>query len=143
MLLPLFAACALHLGTLPAEGWSVVEVLAPVAEPGVEEEVRGAVVAALAGRGAAGASPLQLAVERAEWRPGRRTGEAVIYDATLAVRFRTGARERAVVVSTAVPDPGDAAAAVGVRAATFADLARRAAAEGVTWLVLGGAAPAP
>jgi len=134
----LLAACV-HLGTVPVgEGWNVVAAHAPVVEPGVDEAVRGAVVQALAARQAAGPAPLHVWVERADWRPGRRTGDTVIYDATLAVRFVAGARERTVTASRPVPDPGTAGAAVEVRAAAFLALARQAADEGVAWLVLGG-----
>ena len=134
-----FAGCTLHLGTVPSAGFSVAEVAAPVAEPGVGDAVRAAVGQALAERRATGAEPLTLTVERADWRPGRRSGAVVIYAATLTVRFAAAGRERRVTASTEVPDPGTAAAAVGVRAAAFAELARRAADEGVTWLTLGGA----
>lgn len=137
-----FAGCVLHLGTVPTPGFAVAEVSAPVAEPGVDEAVRGAVGQALASRRASGAEPLTLIVERADWAPGRRSGEVVIYEATLAVRFRAQGRERLVVAGTVAADPGSAAAAVELRESTFAALAERAAEEGVTWLVLGGGAPA-
>ena len=132
------AACAVHLGTVPTPGFAISEVVAPVVEPGVDVAVRGAVDEVLAARSALGPEPLALRVERADWRPARRAGDVVVYDATLAVRFRATGRERLVTVSTSLSDPGSAGAADPVRAAAFAGLARRAAEEGVAWLVLGG-----
>lgn len=142
-LLVLFVGCVLHLGTVPSPGFAVVEVSAPVAEPGVDEAVRREVGHALGGQAAVGATPLRLTVERADWRPGRRTGDVVLYEATLAVRFRTEVAERLVTESTVVADPGSAAAAVPARAAAFAELAKRVAADGVAWLTLRGAPVAP
>lgn len=137
-LLFLLSACSLHLGTVPTAGFVLTEVVAPVVEPGVDEAVRGAVGRALSARKADGTSPLSIRVERADWRPGRRVGEVVTYDATLSLRFQTSGRERTVTMSSAYPDPGSAGAADAARAAAFVDLAERAAEEGVTWLVLGG-----
>ncbi len=103
----------------------------------MEEAVRGAVITALAAGRAMGAEPLSLRVTRADWRPGRRTGATVIYDATLVVEFVSGERRRTVTVSTPMPDPGTAGAAALDRADGFRRLAAAAAQEGVAWLTLG------
>ncbi len=137
-LLWILSACSLHLGTVPTAGFVVTEVAAPVVEPGVDEAVRGAVGRALSARKADGSVPLAIRVERADWRPGRRVGEVVTYDATLSLRFKTPERERTLTMSSTHPDPGSAGAADTIRAAAFVELAERAAEEGVTWLVLGG-----
>lgn len=137
-LLLLLASCSLHLGTVPTPGFVLTEIVAPVAEPGVDDAVRGAVDRALSARNADGDTAVSIRVERADWRPGRRVGEVVTYDATLALRFRTGERERSVVVTSPFPDPGTAAAGDLARAAAFVQLAERAAEQGVAWLTLGG-----
>lgn len=137
MLLVGLLGCAVHLGTVPTAGFSVVELRAPVVEPGVDEAVRGAVIEALATRGAVGPAPLSLTVERADWRPGRRSGDIVVYDATLSVRFVAGARVRVVTATAPYADPGTSGLAATLRHASFEDLSRRVAAEGVAWLVLG------
>ncbi len=137
-LLFVLSACSLHLGTVPTAGFVLTEVVAPVVEPGVDEAVRGAVRRALSARQADGDAPLTVQIERADWRPGRRVGDVVTYDATLSLRFRAPGRERTVTMSSAYPDPGSAGAADTARAASFVELAERAAEEGVAWLVLGG-----
>ncbi|MSQ03892.1 MAG: hypothetical protein EXR71_18725 [Myxococcales bacterium] len=137
MLLVSLWGCAVHLGTIPTPGFSLVELRAPVVEPGVDEAVRGAVIEALATRAASGSTPLTLSVERADWRPGRRSGTVVVYDATLSVRFVTGTRVRVVTATAPYPDPGSAGLADTLGHSGFQDLARRVAAEGVAWLVLG------
>jgi hypothetical protein len=124
-------------GTAPTVGFQLAASSAVVAEPGVEEAVRAAVIDALAARRALGPEPLFLRVTRADWRPGRRTGETVIYDATLVVEFSTGARTRTVTVTSPEADPGNAGNAALLRAAGFRRLAEAAAAEGVAWLTLG------
>lgn len=137
MLLVGLWGCAVHLGTVPTPGFSLAELRAPVVEPGVDDAVRGAIIEALATRHAAGSTPLSLSIERADWRPGRRSGDVVVYDATLSVRFVTGDRQRVVTATAPYADPGTAGSAATLRHASFEDLARRVAAEGVAWLVLG------
>ncbi len=133
----LAVACSWHLGTAPTTGFELVGTRAVVAEPGVEEVVGSAVVQALAARRALGSTPLELSITRAELRPGRRTGDTVIYDLTLAVEFRAGGRSRLVTVHSTLPDPGNAGAAAVDRSAAFRALAESAALEGVAWLTLG------
>jgi hypothetical protein len=103
----------------------------------LEEAVRGAVLDALAARRAVGSVPVQLRVLRADWRPGRRTGDTVIYDAVLSVEFVAGEWARTVTAAVPVADPGSAGEAALVRAAAFRQLAGAVAAEGVAWLTLG------
>lgn len=108
-----------------------------MAEPGVEQAVASAVDRALAARRALGSAPIELVVTRADLRPGRRTGDTVIYDLTLVVEFRAGTRLRTVTVGSLLADPGTAGAAAVERAAAFRRLAEAAADEGVAWLTLG------
>lgn len=137
--LALLVGCALHVGTPPARGYAVIRVDAPVAEAEIDVALRASVAAALAARGASGSDPLSLEVEVASWTPSRREGELVVYLAELRVRFVAGDRSRSSRSSTLVPGPGDAAGARAARAAAFADLADRVAADGVTWLLYGAA----
>ena len=125
------------MGTAPVVGFQVVSIRAVLAEPGVEQAVTSAVERALGARRALGPAPLELVVARAEARPGRRTGNTVIYEMTLVVEFRSGARARTVTVSSPLADPGTAGAAAVERAAGFRRLAEAAADEGVAWLTLG------
>jgi hypothetical protein len=132
----LLLACALHLGTAPpASRWSVPAVLAPVAEPDVDLRVREALLDALAARGALGGPPLSVTVTVATFLPSRRAADTLLYDATLVLRVRAGARERDVLATASVIDPGNAGDASVLRADAFRRLARTAAAEVAAWAV--------
>ncbi len=137
MFLPLLLGCTVHLGLPPSRGYAVVRVDAPVAEPDVDTRVRAAIEGALAARGASGSEALSVVVERASWSPARREGDVVVYTAELRLRLASGGRSRVAVASSQVPGPADAALARQARAAAFAALAERAAADGVTWLLYG------
>lgn len=130
--------CAVHLGTAPAATrWTLAEVVAPVAEPDVDVHLRGALLDALAARRALdpGGAPLTATVLDASWVPTRRSGDALLYEARLAVLFegggRSGVRRRVRVAL----DPGDAAAARAARDEAFRELARQVAEDGVSWLL--------
>ena len=134
----LLAACALHIGTIPASHvWRVESVLAPVAEPGVDEQVRSAVLDALAARSAhdAEGEALRLTVVEASFTPTRRSGEVLLYEARLAVVFAGGECESTRRRWRTVVDPGTAGDARSMREAAFAELARRVADDGVSWLL--------
>lgn len=104
--------CALHVGVPPSgEGWQLPTVTAAVAEPGVDDSVRAAVTDALASRRALGGRPLAVTVEEASWTPSRRSGDVLLYDARLVVRFDAGDRSRRAWAARAVIDPGSAGAA--------------------------------
>lgn len=117
-------------------GWRVDAVIAPTAEVTVDDAVRTAVVRALAARGALVemGSPLTVTVLKAEWVPTRRSGDQVLWEATLSVKFeadgRTGVRTR----TRTVAGPEDAAAARSAREGAFEVLARQVAEDGVSWL---------
>lgn len=132
-------ACTWHVGNPSVEqGWALQPMLAPVAEPDVDESVRAAMAAALAARGATGTEPLTVTVTRAELLPSQRGEAGLVYEARLDLQIAGGGRSRQLVVRELVPDPGTAAEAQSARAQVFAALADRAAALAVAWLVDGG-----
>jgi hypothetical protein len=127
-------ACALHAGVMPAGGgWRLDDVVAPVAEPGIDDAVRAAVLDALAARGAldAGGTPLVVTVVAADWRPTRRSGDVLLWEAVLTVRFEAAGRAVTRTRTRVVTDVADAAGARAVREEAFAILARQVADEGV------------
>jgi hypothetical protein len=138
MPLSLLAACTLHFGVRPVEGWRVDRVDAPVAEPDVDTALRGAVEAALAARGASGDRPLTITIERAEWTPARRDGDTLVYVASLRLRVLGAAREGSFDLREDVLAPATSEEARSVRAAAFRRLADRAAGQVAAWLALSG-----
>lgn len=131
------AGCRLHLGVAPpASFYRLAAVYAPVAEPGIDEQVRAAVAEALAARGAWRGSGVDLVVhvERAELVPGRRGEAGLAYEARLVVRFEAGDRRRTVSASRPLVDPGGSAGVAERRARLFDELAREVAVDGITWL---------
>lgn len=133
----LLTACAVHLGVAPAvHRWSLSEVRAPVAEPGVGDAVRRALLADLAARGALDpAGPgLDVEVRTADWTPSRRAGAVLLYDARLVVRVGAGEGSREAWAQRSVPDPGVAAAVPELRARVFGELADQVAQELAAWV---------
>lgn len=129
--------CHLHLGVAPADStYRLAAVYAPVAEPGVDEAVRAAVLDALAARRAhdAGGEPLTVTVERADFVPGRRGEGGLVYEARLVVRLEVGTRARVVSASRPVLDGGGSSGVAELRARVFGELAREVAADGIVWL---------
>lgn len=140
-----FLGCAVHFGTVPANGpWGLAEVRAPVAEPGISDGIRAEVLRALAARSALDAPSgrarsLTLTVLEASWVPTRRSPDVLLYEARLTVLFE-GEAGGGRVSSTrrgarTVIDPGVAGDARALREAAFAVLAREVAADGVGWLL--------
>lgn len=132
-------ACSWHLGVIPSAGYALTEVRAPVVEAGADERMRRALDLALAAHSAHGAAPLSAVVEDFGLRPSLRAEEGLVYEASLSLRVRSGARERLVVVKRREADPGSAGLAEAARGALFDALAARAAEEAVVWLVAGEA----
>lgn len=136
-MLLLLSACAVHLGVAPAlHRWSVPGVSAAVAEPGVGDAVRAALIEGLAARGALdpGGSPLVVEVRSADWLPSRRSGDTLVYDARLVVRVTAGATSREAWAVQSVPDPGVAAAVPELRARVFVTLSQEVAQELAAWV---------
>ncbi|MFN7144460.1 MAG: hypothetical protein ACK4YP_11830 [Myxococcota bacterium] len=128
----------MHVGVLPVEGaWAVGEVAAPVAEPDVDAWVREALTTALASRGALdpGGRPVSVTVTEASFRPARRSGDVLLYEARLTVRFVAGEREGVRSRTWTVRDPGNAADARALREDTFRTLSRQVVEDGVAWLL--------
>ncbi len=133
----LLLACSLHFGVAPAaHRWSVPEVVAAVAEPGVGDAVRAALLDGLSARGALdpAAPALRVEVRAADWLPSRRSGTTLLYDARLQVRITAGAQVRDAWAQQSVVDPGVAAAVPELRARVFATLAREVADELSAWV---------
>ena len=109
---------------------------AAVAEPGVGDAVRAALLEGLAARGALdpAGSPLVVEVRSADWLPSRRSGETLIYDARLVVRVTAGGASRDAWALQAVPDPGVAAAVPELRARVFVELSQQVAQELAAWV---------
>lgn len=103
-----------------------------MAEPGVGEAMRSALVASLGARNALGGPPLDVEILVAEWRPSRRAGTTLLYDARLVVRARAGDQTREVVASTSHADPGSAATPE-LRARAFEALAEELAVDLAAW----------
>lgn len=126
-------------GATPVPGdqgvFSGVEVLAPVAEPGVDEVLRSAVLRTLAARGAlSGGSALTLTVTVASLDPavrgdGAAAGGGVWYRARLVAHADTGVRARTFTVDDWVPETG----AVPDHERVFRALAERLAQEIGAW----------
>ena len=134
----LLLACALHVGTIPvSHRWRLEAVDAPVAEPGVDEQVRSAVLDALAARRALGEDgvPLRVTVVEASCSPARRSGDVLLYEARLAVIFSGEGHDSTRRQWRTFVDPGTAGEGRAAREAAFADLARRVAEDGVSWLL--------
>lgn len=132
----LLLACVVHVGIAPpAHTWSLPSVEAPVAEPGVGDAVREALLARLAARRALdpGADALHVQVVTADWLPSRRSGDTLLYDARLVVRAQAGPRTREAWAQASIPDPGSAATPE-LRARVFADLADQVADELAAWV---------
>lgn len=138
----LAAACTLHVGGPPSAGFWVSQVEAPVAEPNIDIIVLDAVETRLAAGGAfvKGGTALALLIERADWSPSRRDGDALVYAARLRVRAAGVDATRTCELSGEVLAPTSGNALPATRAAVFQSLAERCAAELVAWFVL---APAP
>ena len=99
------------------------------------DAVRAAVIDGLAARRALGGPALDLEVLAADWRPSRRSGDTLLYDARLVVRVRAGEASREAWAVASQADPGSAAGVPELRARVFEALAREVAAEIVAWAV--------
>jgi hypothetical protein len=133
----LLIGCSLHFGVLPSAGaWSVGSVLAPVAEPDVDDWARESVTSALASRRALdpAAPGVTITVSEAAWTPARRSGGVLLYDARLTLTLQAGERVVARTRTRTVVDPGDAAGARALREATLRALAREVADDAVAGL---------
>lgn len=136
LLLSTLLAC-LHLGVRPpAAVFGGVEVYAPVAEPGVDEALRSALLRALAARQATAASgaTVEVRITEAALTPAVRgdpaaPGGGLWYLARLRADVDAGGRARSFEVRDWVPETG----AVPDRAAVFDALAGRLAAEAAAW----------
>lgn len=135
----------MHLGSPPAPTFRVAEVLAPVAEPGIDVAVLNAFESRLSLSPPADSerTALKLLVERADWTPSRRDGAVLIYSARLRVRASTPAAARSCDLAADVLSPSEAELAPAARASAFGSLAERCAAELVAWLVLSSPASQP
>lgn len=142
--LAMLSSCALHGGVAPATTrYAAVDVGGMVAEPGLGDEVGGAVRGALTAVGAwdpANGAPVSVEVLSADMEPWRRGESGLMYRARLVVFVHTGALSRTFSVEREVADPAGAAAAVDVRAAVFRDLAEQAAQRAAAWLASAPAA---
>lgn len=128
----LVLAGCLHLGVAPPRStWSVAEVRAPVAEPGVGDALRSALLADLsAGRALDPAAPaLRVEVVAADWVPARRSGDVLAYDLSLRVRVEAGERTWESRAETSLLDPGPGGAAPEARARAFEALAAQVSRE--------------
>ena len=135
-------ACTLHWGTPPATRWTLGEVLAPVAEPGLDLALRDAFMAELSGANLLGSQDVpafRIEVLGADWVPAGRSETGVLYEARLSILLSAGSRQQTFSLSRLSPDPG-AALVVATRARIFEELAAIAAARAVSWLSL---QPAP
>lgn len=138
LLLSTLVAC-LHLGVRPpSASFSAVDVRAPVAEPGVDEALRGALLRALAARGATGrdGAALGVAITEAALVPSVRgdpaaAGGGLWYEARLVARVTVGTRSRSFEVRDWVPETG----AVPDRAAVFDRLCERLGQAIAAWAV--------
>lgn len=134
LLLSTLLAC-FHLGLRPSSVvFGEVSVQAPVAEAGVDEALRGALLRALAARGAVGAGgagpALELVVVDAALTPSVRSDAAGLwYVARLQVRATAGARERVFSVQDWVAETGN----VPDRARVYAGLAERVSTQIAVW----------
>jgi len=122
----------LHLGVAPPRAsWSVADVQVAVAEPGVGDALRRALLTDLAAGQALdpAAPPLRLEVLAADWLPSRRSGEVLAYDLRLRVRVHAGDQTWESHAETSLLDPGTGGAAPELRARAFEALAAQVSRE--------------
>ncbi len=145
LLLSTLVGC-LHLGLRPVDVYDPavlsrvfgdVEVLAPVAEPGIDEAARGALMTALVARGAMGEGPaVRVTIVEASLEPALRgdaaTG-ALWYRVRLVAHVEEQGRARDFVLQDWVAEDGQ----VPDRARIFRGLSERLAQQVAGWLVGG------
>ncbi len=136
LILTFGAAC--HLGRPPIQGatFTVGTILAPVAEPGVEDAIRDALSSALVAQGGTGegsAQPINVTVLSANTAPTAVGATQQIHTATLRVIVQSGGRETRLSGQRQYPvvGPNQADAA---RSEAFKALALMVAADAVQWM---------
>jgi hypothetical protein len=131
LLLSTLIAC-FHLGLRPSDAlFGEVNVSAPVAEPGIDEALRGALLRSLAARDAVGDGPtLEIVVVEAALTPTVRSDAGGLwYVARLQARASVSGHERMFSVQDWVAETGS----VPDRAHVFVGLAEALSAQVAAW----------